>query len=129
MKWWREFKQFVMTGDLVAVGVALVMALALTAVITSFVDNIIMPIIGILFGERSFDDLTWTINDSVITYGTFITAFVAFVAIAFSVFFLIVKPYRAYLDRKASGEEPEPEIVPEDIELLREIRDSLAKSN
>ena len=128
MKWWKEFKAFVMTGDLVAVGVALVMALALTAVITSFVDNIIMPIVGILFGERSFDDLTLTINDSVITYGTFITAFVAFLAIAFSVFFLIVKPYRAYLDRKARGEEPEPEIVPEEIELLREIRDSLAKS-
>jgi len=127
MKWWKEFKEFAFNGTLVAVGVALVMALALTAMITSLVENIIMPIIGILFGERSFDDLTWTINDSVITYGAFITALVAFAAIAFSVFFLIVKPYRAYELRRAADEEPEPDTPPaEEVALLREIRDSLA---
>ena len=127
-KMFKEFKEFAVSGDLIAVGVALVMALALAAVITALVENILMPIVGIIFGEPSFDQLTLTINDSVITYGTFITAAITFLAIAFAVFFFIVRPYRAYLARKAAGDEPEPEAgPPEDIALLREIRDALKR--
>ena len=122
-----EFKEFAMGGNLVETGVALVMALALAAVINSLVENVLMPIVGIIFGEPSFDSLTWTINGSVILYGSFITAFVSFLAIAFAVYFFIVKPYNAYKERVASGEEEEPAAPPEDIMLLREIRDSLAK--
>jgi large conductance mechanosensitive channel len=122
-----EFKEFAMGGNLVETGVALVMALALAAVINSLVENVLMPIVGIIFGEPSFDSLTWTVNGSVILYGSFITALVSFVAIAFAVYFFIVKPYNAYKERVASGEEEEPAAPPEDIALLREIRDSLAK--
>jgi large conductance mechanosensitive channel len=122
-----EFKEFAMGGNLVETGVALVMALALAAVINSLVENVLMPIVGIIFGEPSFDSLTWTVNGSVILYGSFITAFVSFLAIAFAVYFFIVKPYNAYKERVASGEEEEPAAPPEDIMLLREIRDSLAK--
>lgn len=122
-----EFKEFAMGGNLVETGVALVMALALAAVINSLVENVLMPIVGIIFGEPSFDSLTWTVNGSVIMYGSFITAFVSFLAIAFAVYFFIVKPYNAYKERVASGEEEEPAAPPEDIMLLREIRDSLAK--
>ena len=123
----KEFKEFAIGGNLVEVGVALVMALALAAVINSLVENVLMPIVGIIFGEPSFDSLTWTINGSVILYGSFITAFVSFLAVAFAVYFFIVKPYNAYKERVASGEEEEPAAPPEDIMLLREIRDSLAK--
>jgi len=123
----KEFKEFAIGGNLVEVGVALVMALALAAVINSLVENVLMPIVGIIFGEPSFDNLTWTINGSIITYGSFITAFVSFLAVAFAVYFFIVKPYNAYKERVASGEEEEPAAPPEDIMLLREIRDSLAK--
>jgi large conductance mechanosensitive channel len=84
-----------------------------------------MPIIGIIFGEPSFDNLTWTINDSVIMYGSFLTAFVTFLSIAAAVYFFIVKPYNAYKARVASGEEAEPVAPPEDIVLLTEIRDAL----
>ena len=122
-----EFKEFAMGGNLVETGVALVMALALAAVINSLVENVLMPIVGIIFGEPSFDSLTWTVNGSVILYGSFITALVSFVAIAFAVYFFIVKPYNAYKERVASGEEEEPAAPPEDITLLREIRDSLGK--
>ena len=122
-----EFKEFAMGGNLVETGVALVMALALAAVINSLVENVLMPIVGIIFGEPSFDSLTWTVNGSVILYGSFITALVTFVAIAFAVYFFIVKPYNAYRERVASGEEEAPAAPPEDIVLLREIRDSLAK--
>jgi large conductance mechanosensitive channel len=123
----KEFKEFAMGGNLVETGVALVMALALAAVINSLVENVLMPIVGIIFGEPSFDSLTWTINGSVILYGSFITAFVSFLAVAFAVYFFIVKPYNAYKERVASGQEEEPAAPPEDIMLLREIRDSLAK--
>lgn len=123
----KEFKEFAIGGNLVEVGVALVMALALAAVINSLVENVLMPIVGIIFGEPSFDSLTWTINGSVILYGSFITAFVSFLAVAFAVYFFVVKPYNAYKERVASGEEEEPAAPPEDIMLLREIRDSLAK--
>ena len=122
-----EFKEFAMGGNLVETGVALVMALALAAVINSLVENVLMPIVGIIFGEPSFDSLTLTVNGSVILYGSFITAFVSFLAIAFAVYFFIVKPYNAYKERVASGEEEEPAAPPEDIMLLREIRDSLSK--
>jgi large conductance mechanosensitive channel len=123
----KEFKEFALGGNLIETGVALVMALALAAVITSLVENVLMPIVGIIFGEPSFDSLTLTVNGSVILYGSFITAFVSFLAVAFAVYFMIVKPYNAYRERVSSGEEEEPAAPSEEIVLLREIRDSLAK--
>ena len=122
----KEFKEFALGGNLVEVAVGLVMALALAALVTSLVENVVMPIVGIIFGEPSFDQFTWTINDSVILYGTFITALVTFLAIAFAVYFFIVKPWNAYKARVASGEEEGP-AAPTEVELLAEIRDALAK--
>ncbi len=124
-KLWQEFKEFALGGDLVTVAVGLVIALALSSVVTSLVDDIIMPIVGIIFGEPSFHNLTLTINDSVITYGSFITAAVSFVALAAAVYFMIVKPYNALKARVAAGEEEAPAAPPENITLLREIRDAL----
>lgn len=122
----KDFKAFAMSGDLLAIGVALVMALALTAVINALVEFILMPIVGIIFGEPSFDQFTLTVNDSVILYGSFITAVVTFLAIAFAVFFFIVKPYQAYQARQKTGDAP-PAEPSEDILLLREIRDGLKR--
>lgn len=125
-KLWKDFKAFALSGDLLAIGVALVMALALTALIGALVEFIIMPIVGILFGEPSFDSLTVTVNDSIIAYGSFLTALVTFLSIAVAVFFLIVKPYQAYQARQKTGEAP-PAEPSEDIVLLREIRDGLKR--
>ena len=122
----KEFKEFAMGGNLIEVAVGLVMALALTALIGSLVENLLMPIVGIIFGEPTFDSLTLTINESVIMYGSFITAAVKFLSIAFAVYFFVVKPYNAYKARVASGEEEAP-AGPSEIDLLTEIRDSLAK--
>ena len=124
-KLWQEFKDFALGGDLVTIAVGLVIALALSAVVASLVDNIIMPIVGILFGEPSFDSLTLTINDSVIWYGSFLTSFVSFLGLAAAVYFVIVKPYNALKARVAAGEEEAPASPPENITLLREIRDAL----
>ncbi len=122
----QGFKDFAMKGNLIEIAVGLVLAIAFAAVVGSFVEHLIMPIVGIIFGEPSFNSLTWTINDSVILYGTFITEAVKFVLIALALYMFVVKPYQAYQARVDKGEEA-PAAPPEDIVLLREIRDSLAR--
>jgi len=118
----KEFHDFAFKGNLIDVAVGLIMALALSAVITSLVEHVLMPIVGILFGAPSFDDLTLTINNSVIMYGSFLTALVNFLFIALAVFFFIVKPYQRFKKKEA----PAPPAGPSAEEkLLREIRDAL----
>jgi large conductance mechanosensitive channel len=126
-KLYEEFKAFAFSGDIVGLAVAFVMAAAFGAVVGALVDNVVMPIIGIIFGEPTFDNLTWTINKSVILYGSFITALVKFLAVALGVFFFIVKPYKGYQDKKATEEEEAPAEPSDDIKLLSEIRDLLRK--
>lgn len=116
----KEFKEFAFGGNIIELAVAFVMAGAFGALVGALVEHIVMPIVGIIFGEPSFDSLTATVNDSVIMYGSFITALVTFIAVAAGVFFFIVKPYNAYKARVDSGAE-EPAPPPEDIELLRQI--------
>ena len=123
----KEFKEFAFGGNLVEIAVGLVMALALTALVGSLVEHVVMPIVGIIFGEPSFDGaLIATINDSEIRFGSFLTAIVTFIAIALGVFFFVVKPYKAYKARVAAGTE-EPAPPPEDIVLLREIAAKVGK--
>ncbi len=119
-----EFKAFALGGNLIEIAVGLVLALAFAAVVGSLVETIIMPIVGIIFGEPSFNALVLTINGSVILYGTFLTAVVTFLLTALALFMFVVKPYNAWKARTATGEEAPPP-PPEDIALLREIRDSL----
>ena len=124
----KEFKEFALGGNLIEVAVGLVMALALAALIGSLVEHVLMPIVGIIFGEPSFDQVAIiTINESRILLGTFITSLVTFLSIAFAVYFFVVRPYNAYKARVAAGEEEAP-AGPSEIDLLTEIRDSLARS-
>lgn len=123
----EEFKDFAFSGDILGLAVAFVMAAAFGAVVNALVEFVVMPIVGIIFGEPSFDFLTWTINDSVILYGSFITAIVKFLAVALGVFFFIIKPYKAHQATKAAEEEEAPAEPSDDIKLLTEIRDALAK--
>ena len=125
-KLFDEFKAFALGGNLIEIAVGLVLALAFAAVVGALVDFLIMPIVGIIFGEPSFDGLWWTINDSRILYGSFITAVVQFLIIALAVFFFIVKPYQAVQARQKKGDEPPPEPS-EEVVLLREIRDGLRR--
>ncbi len=126
-KIYEEFKEFAFRGDLVSLAVAFVMAAAFGAVIKALVEFVVMPIVGIIFGEPTFDYLTWTINGSVIAYGSFLTAAVVFLATAIGVFLFIVKPYKAYQAAKIEEEEEAPVEPSEDVKLLMEIRDALSK--
>ena len=109
-----------MRGNLVELAVAFVMGVAFAAVVTSFVTNLIMPIIAMIIGKPSFDNLTFTINSSVFHYGAFITALITFAAIAAAVFFFVVKPVEMLLARfqRTAAEEGTPDEERRHQELL-----------
>jgi large conductance mechanosensitive channel len=86
----QDFRAFALRGSLVELAVAFVLGLAFAAVVTSFVDDIVMQIIAAVFGKPDFSDLTFNLGDAVIRYGAFLTALVTFIIIAF-VLFLIVR--------------------------------------
>lgn len=117
----KEFRDFAMRGNVIDLAVAVVIGGAFGAIITALTDKILMPVIGSFIGE-SFDSLTATINGVAVQYGAFIQAVVNFILIAFFVF-LIVK----FMNRFRKQEEPAPAVTPEEILLLREIRDALRK--
>ena len=101
----KEFRDFLMKGNLVELAVAFVMGIAFGALVKSLVDDLVMPIVAMIFGKPDFSDLTFTINDAVFRYGSFITALITFVAIAAAVFFFVVRPYDAIKARMSRGEE------------------------
>ena len=108
----KEFRDFLTRGNLIELAVALVLAVAFAALVTSFVDNLVMPIVAMIVGKPNFDDLTFTINDAVFRYGAFITSLITFLSIAAAVFFFVVKPVQALAERRRRGEEatePTPE--------------------
>ena len=121
----KEFRTFILRGNAIDLAVAVVLGAAFGAVVTSLVEDIVTPIISIIFGKPGFADLTVTINDAVIRYGEFLNAVLSLLTIGAAVFFLIVKPVNLLMERRKAGIEPEPEAVPEDVVLLGEIRDLL----
>jgi large conductance mechanosensitive channel len=121
----KEFREFILRGNAIDLAVAVVIGAAFGAVVTSLVEDIITPIISIIFGKPGFEDLTITINDAVIRYGSFLNAVFSLLIIGAAIFFLVVKPMNLLMARRKAGQEPEPEAVPEDVVLLGEIRDLL----
>jgi len=109
----KEFKEFLLRGNLIEIAVGLVLALAFTAVVTSLVEGLITPLIAAVFGQPDFSGLTFEINDSVFRYGEFLTAVLAFVLIAAVLFFLVVKPTNALARRRAAPEEAATRECPE----------------
>ena len=110
----KEFKDFLMKGNLIELAVAFVMGVAFAALLNAFVADIIMPIIGAIFGKVDFSNLTFTIHKSLFKYGAFLTALIQFATIAAAVFFFIVKPVQMALARR-TGREAEEE-APSDEE-------------
>jgi large conductance mechanosensitive channel len=112
------FKDFILRGNLVELAVALIMALAFTAVVMATVD-LIMSLLGKLGGQPDFSG--WRPGD--VPVGAWITAVVGFLIIAAVVYFLIVKPYTAAKERYVASQD---QGTPTDVALLQEIRDLLA---
>ena len=121
----KEFRDFLLRGNLITLAVAFVMGLAFAALVNSFVANLVMPIIAAIVGKPNFNDLTFTIHKSVFTYGTFITDLISFIAIAAAVFFFIVKPVDMITARRKRGGVEAEEISDEERrhqELLAALR-------
>ena len=121
----KEFRDFLMKGNLVELAVAIVIGIAFGLVIKSLVDNLITPIIGMV-GGVDFGGETFSINGSTFRYGQFINDLITFVLTAAAVFFVIVKPVNTIMARIRKPEELAPD-APTETALLIEIRDLLAK--
>jgi large conductance mechanosensitive channel len=96
----KEFREFLLRGNLVETAVGIVIGLAFAAVITALVADLITPLIAAIGGNQDFSRLTFTINNSRFFYGAFINAVIAFVIIAAVIFFLVVKPVNALMARR-----------------------------
>ncbi|TVR29761.1 MAG: large conductance mechanosensitive channel protein MscL [Nitriliruptor sp.] len=121
-----EFREFINRGSFIDLAVGFVMGVAVTGVVNALVERVIMPLIGLLFGEPNFDNVL-TFGETVDgvpvgSVGAVITALVTLLFVALALFF-IVKAYNR-MQRDEPGE-PEPEAEPEDVILLREILEEL----
>jgi large conductance mechanosensitive channel len=123
----QEFKAFLLRGNVVDLAVAVVIGAAFGAVIASFVADILTPLIAAIFGSQDFSALTFTINGSTFSYGNFVNVLITFVSVAAAVFFFVVRPLNALAARRRKDETAEPAEQPDDVKLLTEIRDLLAK--
>lgn len=124
----EEFKAFAMKGNVIDLAVAVVIGAAFGKIVSSLVDNIIMPVVGLLMGGVSFDGLTYTVGDAVITYGVFMQSIVDFLIVALVIFMVIKginKAQDAFDGEEEEVAEEKPAEPSEEVKLLQEIRDSL----
>jgi len=120
----REFRDFVMRGNVVELAVAVIIGAAFGAVITAFTAAFITPLIALIGGEPDFGDLRFTISGTVFPYGDFLNALISFLIIAAVVFFFVVRPMNKLMERLKRGEDPEAPSA--EVATLIEIRDLLA---
>ena len=123
-----EFKTFIARGNVMDMAVGVIIGGAFSAITTSLINDIIMPLLGILTGSISFADLSVEIGGAVVTYGNFVQAVLNFLVMAFVVF-CMVKAMNSFHRKKEevpAEPAPEPELSNEE-KLLTEIRDLLKK--
>lgn len=140
---WKDFKAFLMRGNVIDLATAVVIGAAFGKIVTSLVDDIIMPCIGMLTSGVDFANMKYVLKDGTlnaetlemegevaIKYGVLINAIIQFIIIAFVIFIVIrlMNKAKEKLAKKQEEEKKEEE-TPKDIELLTEIRDLLKKEN
>ena len=118
----KEFKEFAMKGNIVDLAVAVIIGGAFGKIVTALTSSIIMPIIALLLGKGGVSELSVMVGNTVFPIGIFFQAVIDFILVAF-VLFLIIKA----MNSAKKKEEAAPAVTPEDITLLREIRDALKK--
>ena len=120
----QEFKAFAMKGNVIDLAVAVVIGVAFGKIVSSLVDNLITPTVGLFLGGVDFTGLSYTVGEAVFGYGAFVQSIIDFTIVAF-VIFIVVK-----MLNKAKGPEEAKEPTPQgptEIELLMQIRDSLKR--
>lgn len=121
---WKDFKAFIAKGNVLDLAVGIIIGAAFSSIVSSLVDNVIMPLIGLLMGGIDFSSLSITVGDAVIEYGLFIQTIIDFLIIAFSIF-LFIRLINAFKRKQEEVEEEVVEEVNEQTALLTEIRDLL----
>jgi large conductance mechanosensitive channel len=127
-KMFQGFKDFIMRGNVVDLAVGIVIGAAFTAVVTAFTDGFIKPLIQLIGGNTGVNAGKWEAREGVVfDYATFLNAVITFLITAAVLYFLVVMPLNYLAERRRRGEEPPPKAPSEDIVLLTQIRDLLAK--
>jgi len=108
MKIVKEFKQFLLRGNVIDLAVAVVIGAAFGAVVSALVADLITPLIAAIVGQQDFSQLSFTLNNSVFNYGHFVNALVAFILIAAVVFLLVIKPINALISRSRKQPPADP---------------------
>ena len=118
----KEFKQFISRGNVIDLAVGVIIGAAFGKIVSSLVDDILMPLIGAAIGGLDFTSLTVKIGDATVCYGNFIQNVVDFLIVALCIFFIVKA-----MNKFKKKEEPKEEApkTPEDVLLLREIRNLL----
>jgi large conductance mechanosensitive channel len=119
----KGFKDFLLRGNVVELAVAVVVGAAFTALVASFTDSFLRPLIGLVGGGGAQGGIA-TVNGQQFTWGAFVNAVITFVLTAAVVYFVVVVPMKKLMERRKRGEEPGP-VAPTQVELLIEIRDLL----
>jgi large conductance mechanosensitive channel len=109
----KGFREFIMRGNVVDLAVAVVIGAAFGALVTSFVANIITPLIAAIFGKPDFSSLMFTINHSTFRYGLFINAVVSFLLIALAIYYVVVLPMNRIREAREKGQDPTVKECPE----------------
>ncbi|MCA9357965.1 large-conductance mechanosensitive channel protein MscL [Candidatus Kaiserbacteria bacterium] len=126
-----EFKAFAMKGNVIDLAVAVVIGAAFGKIVSSLVDNIITPLIGLLMGGVNFSGMSYQVGGAVVTYGAFIQSVVDFLIVALVIFMVIKAINKAQDvldgDEAEEAKETKPAEPSEEVKLLREIRDSLQR--
>lgn len=124
-KFMAEFKEFIARGDVMSMAIGIIIGGAFTAIVNSLVADIITPVLGLILGGLDFTGISIQFRDTQIMVGNFIQAVIMFLLTAL-VIFSIMKAFNSFKkkEEEAPKEEPAPE-VPQDIQLLTEIRDLL----
>jgi len=117
----KDFKAFLLRGNVVDLAVGLVIGAAFGALVTAFVRDLITPIIAAIIGKPDFSALMFTINGSTFHYGDFINVLIAFISIAAAVFFFVVRPVNALMARRQSGADSDDSETRPCTECLSEI--------
>ena len=123
----KEFREFLLRGNVVDLAVAVVIGAAFGAIVTSLVEDILTPLLG-LVGIPDFTTWVITVGEAEMRIGLFLNALISFVLIAAAIFFVVVKPMQALAAARAQ-DEAEEEAGPSEVDLLTEIRDELRKAS
>jgi large conductance mechanosensitive channel len=105
----RDFRTFILRGNVVDLAVGVVIGVAFGAVVTALVKDLITPIIALVFGKHDFSALTFAINGSTFRYGDFINALIAFLSVATAVFFFVVQPVNVLMARRRTQPDADSE--------------------